>query len=696
MVLMAWVIWRHLYRTGNTMAGISTVFNRSVKPVVPSRSAWIESWGFVLFGFGIYLALSLATFAVRDTVTGPLLAANNVANLGGPVGARVAFHMFGNLGLIAFVWPMATVAWGLLVVLGFALWPRAQGLLGFILLTIVASGAAEVQLPRMGFLAPALGFGGRIGKSIAMPLMSHYGYGGSLVALSVAACVSLVLTGNLRASQTAPALQYVIYFIMRSFRQMGKLITVRRKAVAANKQAQALREAREEMRVVDKNSSPNSGDLAIAERGPGEVKKLAKVSRAEEELAIDDIVADAVAAEMATTIEIDYRGPSHGKPHSKLFAKSQAAPARKAGHWEQAGALLTQQLSQFQVEGKVTGVSEGPVVTTFEFAPAPGTKISKISNLAEDLARLLKAKSLRILAPIPGKDVVGFEVPNAERRMIGFSDLIEDQAFKARKMQLPIAMGTDIFGAPAIEDLAEMPHLLVAGSTGSGKSVFMNTLIASLITKHSAKDLRLVLVDPKMVEMAAYNSLPHLACPVVTDPENDAKGKLESLVAEMEDRYQRMRALGAKNITSFNEIIRTRRRSEFMSYDGRWATMPYVVLIIDELADMMMVLGKQAEVPITRLAQKARAAGIHLVIATQRPSADVVTGLIKANFPTRVAFRVLSGVDSRTILDQSGAEGLLGKGDMLFLSSQGLRRMHGAYLADKEVAAMVKACGIGK
>lgn len=681
------------------MAGIATVFNRSVKPVVPSRSAWIESWGFVLFGLGLYLALSLATYAVRDAVMGPLLG-TGVLNLGGPVGARLAHHVLGKMGIIAFVWPMATVVWGLLVVLGFVIWPRPQGLLGFTLLTLVACGAAEVQLPRMGFLAPIFGFGGGIGKGIAVPLLTHYGYGGSLVALGVAACVSLVLTGNLRASQTAPALQYLIYLFVRSFRQLSKFLTIRKKVAATTRQAQAVREAGDLARNNERSVSQSStgSSVVTGEKGVLEIRKAAKNSRPDVDLAlpIDDIVADAVAAEMATSLEIEYRGPSHGKPHAKLFAKSENAAPRKAGYWEKAGADLTQQLAQFQVEGRVTGVNEGPVVTTFEFAPSPGTKISKISALAEDLARLLKAKSLRILAPIPGKDVVGFEVPNAERRLIGFSDLIDDQAFRSRKMQLPIAMGVDIFGAPAIEDLAEMPHLLVAGSTGSGKSVFMNTLIASLITRHSAKDLRLVLIDPKMVEMAAYNSLPHLACPVVTDPENEAKGKLDSLVEEMDDRYKRMRALGAKNITSFNDIIRTRRRSEFMSYEGRWATMPYVVLIIDELADMMMVLGKQAEVPITRLAQKARAAGIHLVIATQRPSADVVTGLIKANFPTRVAFRVLSGIDSRTILDQSGAEGLLGKGDMLFLSSQGLRRMHGAYLADKEVAAMVKSCGVGK
>jgi S-DNA-T family DNA segregation ATPase FtsK/SpoIIIE len=296
-----------------------------------------------------------------------------------------------------------------------------------------------------------------------------------------------------------------------------------------------------------------------------------------------------------------------------------------------------------------------------------------------------------VLAPIPGKDTVGFEVPNGERSIIGFADLIEAPDFKNPKKKLPIAMGVDIFGKPIIEDLAEMPHLLVAGSTGSGKSVFMNTLIGSLIARHSAKDLRFIMIDPKMVEMAAYNSLPHMARPVVTDAAADAKQVLNEVVSEMEDRYQRMRAVGVRNIDGFNEAVKTRKKSEFLDFNGRWAPMPYLVLIIDEMADMMMLLGKDAEQPITRIAQKARAAGIHMVMATQRPSAEVVTGLIKANFPTRVAFRVLSGIDSRTILDQSGAETLLGKGDMLFLSSGGTQRLHGAFLSDGEVQSMVKA-----
>ena len=255
------------------------------------------------------------------------------------------------------------------------------------------------------------------------------------------------------------------------------------------------------------------------------------------------------------------------------------------------------------------------------------------------------------------------------------------------------AMGVDPFGDPVIDDLANMPHLLVAGSTGSGKSVFINCLIASLLCRHSTKDLRLIMIDPKMVELANYNKCPHLACPVLTDMKSEGLPILRQLVAEMELRYEMIGSVGAKNIFGFNDTIKSRRKTEFKKFEGKWQTLPYVVVIIDEFADMIMVLGKDAEDAITRLAQKARAAGIHLVLATQRPSVKVVTGSIKANFPSRVAFRVISGVDSRTILDDAGAEDLLGKGDMLFQTSKGTQRIHGAYISEKEIEKLIKALG---
>jgi S-DNA-T family DNA segregation ATPase FtsK/SpoIIIE len=271
-------------------------------------------------------------------------------------------------------------------------------------------------------------------------------------------------------------------------------------------------------------------------------------------------------------------------------------------------------------------------------------------------------------------------------------DVLKSAKYRSSDVVLPVALGVDTLGEPVVEDLVQMPHLLIAGTTGSGKSVFINNLIAGLVCKNTAKEMRFVFIDPKMVELAAYKKLPHLACPVISDIKTDAKTLLNRMVDEMEKRYASMLALETRNIQEFNETIRTRRQSEFEQFTGPWQPLPYVVFLIDEFADMVLMLGKEAEELITRLAQKARASGIHLVIATQRPSVDVVTGLIKANFPTRVAFRVQSGADSRVILDQSGAETLLGKGDLLYQSAGSIQRLHAALIEDSEVKKLVKAC----
>ena len=685
---------------------INDVVQHGVR-VMPPRSAWIESWGFVLLGFGVYLGLSCLSFHPSDygqlgsgTLRSALASGTTAAmveNLGGPVGAWLSGAVLGRFGIMGLVWPLVLTIWGAMTALGFVILPNARRFSGFLAMVISLSAFAQVQFPRWGIAEPVFGYGGLIGDVIAKPLLVNMGHGGALITVLVMAIVSMILTGNITVSRTATVAGDGLYAARKAARKAWQRHVVLRVTghapVAAGNPARAVAPGSEarataSTAVAGASSSTQASTARSAAKADSSVEeKSARDSKAARDTGG---ATERGTAEVEYGLDLNYDGPPHEKPTAKLFTRSEKAPPRD-GDFKKLGDMLTAQLAEFKVEGKVTNVIEGPVVTTYEFEPAPGTKVAKIAGLGEDLARLLSAKSLRVLAPIPGKNTVGFEVPNPERRVIGFADLIEDEKYRAQKMALPIAMGVDIFGAPVIEDLAEMPHLLVAGSTGSGKSVFMNTLIASLIARHTAKDLRMIMVDPKMVEMAAYNPLPHMACQVVTDAAVEAKSKLDGLVVEMEDRYQRMRAVGAKNVKSFNEIVRTRRKGEFRDFEGRWAPMPYVVLIIDELADMMMVLGREAEVPITRLAQKARAAGMHLVIATQRPSADVVTGLIKANFPTRVAFRVLSGVDSRTILDTSGAETLLGKGDMLYLSATGLRRLHGAFLNDNEVASMVRA-----
>lgn len=353
------------------------------------------------------------------------------------------------------------------------------------------------------------------------------------------------------------------------------------------------------------------------------------------------------------------------------------------------GLTLKACLEDFSVQGDVQNVMPGPVVTMFEFKPAPGIKISRIANLNDDLALALKASAVRVVAPLPGKDTIGVEIPNQHRQMVYLREILESQVFSRTKFKLPLALGKDIQGNPRIEDLARMPHLLVAGATGTGKSVCLNSLILSLIFRYSPVTLKLLLIDPKRIELAVYNDLPHLVHPVVTDMKL-AKNALDWAVFEMESRYDRMARMGVRNIEGFNQKLASLGQDRPEGLEGL-EFMPYLVIIIDEMADLMLTAGKEVEVDIVRLAQLARASGIHIILATQRPSVDVVTGIIKANFPSRIAFQVSSKHDSRTILDTVGAEYLLGHGDMLFKSSGGqLQRTHGPFVDEDEIVRVVE------
>jgi S-DNA-T family DNA segregation ATPase FtsK/SpoIIIE len=364
------------------------------------------------------------------------------------------------------------------------------------------------------------------------------------------------------------------------------------------------------------------------------------------------------------------------------------------------GQVLIQKLQTFNVESSIGGRTTGPVVTQFEVVPAPGVKVNKIASLDADLALAMKARSIRIVAPIPGKGAVGVEIPNPKAEMVMLREILEAGEFARSRAELPLALGRDLTGKPYVADLAKMPHALIAGATGSGKSVCLNAFITSLVYRHTPETLRLLLIDPKMVELSAYVDLPHLRHPVVTDP-RDAASVLKWAVFEMERRYQLLSANRVRSLGEFNKKYRegvTMRRVHPKGKDGdpdRWiwtdGPVPYVVLVIDELADLMMTVQSEVEKPLTLLAQKARAIGIHLLVATQRPSVNVITGLIKANFPTRVAFRVASKTDSRTILDQNGADALLGNGDMLFLppgTSEPVR-IQGAFLSTDETERLV-------
>ena len=354
---------------------------------------------------------------------------------------------------------------------------------------------------------------------------------------------------------------------------------------------------------------------------------------------------------------------------------------------------LEKSLKQYGVIGKVSEIRPGPVVTMYEFSPEPGTRINKVVNLTDDLAMSLGAMRVRI-APIPGKTVIGIEVPNEEREMVYLKEVIADDVFQQATHSLPLALGKDIDGGPVAVDLAKMPHLLVAGTTGSGKSVAVNTMILSILYSLSPEEVRLILVDPKMLELSIYEGVPHLLLPVVTNPKK-ASCALLWAVAEMERRYKWLSIAGVRDIGSYNKsMTKNKPRSYTDDATGEEIQLPdslaRIVIVIDEFADLMMCAPKEVETSVARIAQKARAAGIHLIIATQRPSVDVITGLIKANFPSRMAFQVSSKIDSRTILDQVGAESLLGSGDMLF-SDRGadLRRVHGCFVSDEEVHRIV-------
>lgn len=374
-------------------------------------------------------------------------------------------------------------------------------------------------------------------------------------------------------------------------------------------------------------------------------------------------------------------------------------PARDAslreGELDHLGEVLIRTLATFKVQGEIAGRTTGPVVTQFEVVPAPGVKVNRIAALDADLALALRAPSIRIVAPIPGKGAVGVEVPNPEPETVYLRPILESSAFQRAHGQLPIALGKDLTGRPYVADLARMPHLLIAGTTGSGKSICINTVITSLIYRHSPQTLRMLLIDPKMVELSMYEDLPHLRHPVVTDPQ-DAATVLKWAVLEMERRYELLSENGARSLSEFNRRVaegQPLRRAQAAGDEDdpdRWVyqegELPFVVVVVDELADLMMTVQAEIEKPLAQLAQKARAIGIHLIVATQRPSVNVITGLIKANFPCRIAFRVSSKVDSRTILDQNGADALLGNGDMLFLPPGHADpvRIQGAYIPTED------------
>jgi DNA segregation ATPase FtsK/SpoIIIE-like protein len=463
------------------------------------------------------------------------------------------------------------------------------------------------------------------------------------------------------------------------------------KKAQAAKQAQefeAFKKQQEDQRVAPQEK--------VQEAQGKTAKKTKKIET--KEVVVQDEVLDTpmeVVEPQEEPVEIKAWTKRYKKVETTLLEKPEKKIVKSDKEIKELCATISERLESFGIRGEVIAAHQGVTLTMFEFMPAAGMKLSKIQSLADDLALVLGAKSIRILTPIPGKTTVGIEVPNKEMATLRFSEMIAT-CMKMKSMALPVPLGIDVYNKAHVNDLTKMPHLLVSGTTGSGKSVFMNSLISGLIFHKSPKELRFLMIDPKMIELSPYNGIPHLLKPVITDVE-EAKNLLLWAEKEMDKRYQIFSEMQSKNIVSFNQSV---KKSSKRAVEGRlnkkidwkFEEMPYIVIVIDELADLMLTQRQEVERPITRIAQKARAAGIHMVMATQRPSSDIVTGLIKTNFPTRVSFKVSSNIDSRTILDQPGAEKLLGNGDMLFMAQgKAIERLQGSFMTEEEVKKVVRA-----
>ncbi len=641
---------------------------------------------------GLYLALILGGFDAADpgwsrVASGDTLG-GAVANPGGRVGAWIADVLLYLFGLSAW-WlvglTLFLVGWGYRRVnklFGGDRRPLAIALLGFAVL-LAASSAIEAL--RFWSLASPLPFkpGGVLGVELGRLVAEFLGFtGGTLLLLAAFMAAFSLFTGVswlAIAEGSGLALEGLVVGVRSLWerwqdRRIGKAIAGAREAEVA-----VVRKAFEVNPPPPVRIEPIELDVPVAKKA---------VARADKE----------------RQAPLFFDAPGGALPPLHLLAEAQHNPADMPSPdtMEFTSRLIERKLADFNVQVQVTSALPGPVVTRYEIEPATGVKGATIVGLAKDLARALSLVSIRVVETVPGKSCMALELPNPKRQIVRLSEIIGSQAYHGMHSPLSMAMGKDIGGQPVVVDLAKMPHLLVAGTTGSGKSVGVNAMILSLVYKSEPKDVRMIMVDPKMLELSIYEGIPHLLAPVVTDM-TKAANALNWCVGEMERRYKLMSALGVRNLSGFNAKINEAKKAGehipnpfSLTTDTEIGpepleTLPYIVVVIDELADLMMVVGKKIEELIARLAQKARASGIHLILATQRPSVDVITGLIKANIPTRIAFQVSSKIDSRTILDQMGAEALLGQGDMLFLApGTGLPvRVHGAFVADEEVHHVV-------
>jgi len=637
----------------------------------------------LLVAISAYLMLSLVTYAPNDPGWSYAGAREAAENAGGLVGAWLADVLLNLFGLWGYLFPLM-IGWSGWLILKERNPDNSLNIpmvslrwVGFLLTLTAGSSLAALHLSHIATFLPG-GSGGMLGAFFQQQLVSVFSFaGGSLLLLALMLSGFTLFTGIswFRVMDGVGAL------VLRFLRYLGSFqgrFAEARKAREVKKRRSETFKA--EKKRIEKRVPPKIEPVIR------EVKTSERVEK-EKQVQLFDTVEEGGLPPLGLLDEARKSGLGYSK--EALAAMSQ---------------LVELKLKDFGIEVEVVAVHPGPVITLFELQLAPGTKASKITNLSKDLARALSTISVRVVEVIPGKSVIGLEIPNEHREMVFLSEVLKSEAYDSAKSRLTLALGKDIAGNPAVADLGKMPHALIAGTTGSGKSVAINAMILSLLYKASPKEVRLIMVDPKMLELSVYEGIPHLLTPVVTDMK-EAANALRWCVGEMERRYRLMAALGVRNIAGYNKKVSdAEKRGEpikdplfqpdplFEAQEvPNLERLPYIVVIIDELADMMMVVGKKVEELIARLAQKARASGIHLLLATQRPSVDVITGLIKANIPTRIAFQVSSRIDSRTILDQMGAEHLLGHGDMLYLQPGGsfTQRLHGAFVDDNEVHRVV-------
>ena len=648
-------------------------------PLPPKIASLLrESWWLAVVALALYLALILFTFNKADPGWSHSAVVEQIRNSGGRIGAWLSDILLFVFGLSAWWWVVLcafVVRWSFRRIESVTSADSRSYVVVGVGFTILLVASASMEALRFYSLKATLPLvpGGMLGAGLSGLLATAIGFtGATLVLLALIAIGLSLFTGMSWVAFLegfGGRLEGIYQFAKERWanwqdRRAGAVATIEREEIVEESKKKL--EIHEPIRI---------------QPAKVEIQKSPRVEREKQVPLFENL-------------------PDSPLPPLKLLDEADKAVAVVSTETlEFTSRLIEKKLLDFGVEVKVIAAYPGPVITRYEIEPAVGVKGSQIINLIKDLARALSVISIRVVETIPGKSCMGLEIPNPERQMVRLSEIVSSQIYADMNSPLTLALGKDIAGNPIVADLARMPHLLVAGTTGSGKSVAINAMILSLLYKAPPAQCRLILVDPKMLELSVYEGIPHLLAPVVTDM-RQAANALNWCVAEMERRYRRMSGLGVRNIAGFNQKIREAAKAGKPIPNPLTSTpespdplleMALIVVVIDELADLMMVVGKKVEVLIARLAQKARAAGIHLILATQRPSVDVITGLIKANIPTRIAFQVSARVDSRTILDQMGAEALLGQGDMLYLPpGTGFpQRVHGAYVADHEVHKVV-------